>query len=396
MRMCAKPTIGIDASNVRTGGGLTHLGGVLSTCNPDQHNFERLVVWAGGSTLAQLPTRPWIRYLHVGELDRALPVRIAWQQHALSGQVAGEGCNVLFSPGGIVPGNLRTPAVTMSQNLLPFSPNEARRYFPSAMWFRLFLLRQAQSRTYRAARNVIFLTEHAQSVIAGCSRLRDGRQRVIPHGIDESFRRPPRAQLALERYSERNPFRFLYVSTIDVYKHQCNVAQAVAQLRETLPVTLELVGPAYGPALRRLRRVLKQIDPHRRFVHYRGAVRFSELPQTYHSADAFVFASTCENMPNILVEAMASGLPIVCSQSLPMPDILGRGGIYANPLDPAALAAGIRRILVDHRLRSEIADIAFKRAQVYSWARCTKLTFAFLNEVVEGPPPQASARGTVA
>src|SRR5690606_16191270 len=130
---------------------------------------------------------------------------------------------------------------------------------------------------------------------------------VIPHGVEEHFRYAPRPQKPIESYSHENPFRLLYVSIINVYKHQWHVSDAVAELRKQgVPVTLDLIGPAYKPALKRLRNKMRSLDPHKEFIHYRGAISYSELPEWYHAADAFIFASTCENLPNILIEAMAS------------------------------------------------------------------------------------------
>ena len=96
-----------------------------------------------------------------------------------------------------------------------------------------------------------------------------------------------------------------------MYKHQWHVAEAVANLRRAgVPVVLEdLLGPAYPAALRRLQKALKRVDPHGDCITYHGPKSYSGLHTWYHQADAFVFASSCENMPNILLEAMAAGLP---------------------------------------------------------------------------------------
>src|SRR5204863_6991078 len=142
-------------------------------------------------------------------------------------------------------------------------------------------------------------------------------------------------QLPLSASSRSKPFLLLYVSTVDVYKHQWHVADAVASLRrEGLPVALQLLGAPLPLGLRRLCRVLARIDPHKTFIHYDGMIAHEALESCYHAADAFIFASSCENMPNILLEAMASGLPIACSKRGPMPEILGNAGVYFDPDKP--------------------------------------------------------------
>ncbi len=83
-------------------------------------------------------------------------------------------------------------------------------------------------------------------------------------------------------------------------------------------------------------------------------------------------------MPNILLEGMAAGLPIACSDRGPMPEVLGDAGVYFNPEDPASIAKAIRHLIESPELREQKAQAAFQRAQQYSWARCAEETFGFL------------------
>jgi glycosyltransferase involved in cell wall biosynthesis len=178
------------------------------------------------------------------------------------------------------------------------------------------------------------------------------------------------------------PFRLLYISIVDLYKHQWNVVEAVAGLRRSgAPVALDLVGPAYPPALRRLRKTMVRFDPKEAFVRYIGPVPYAELAERYGGADAFVFASSCENMPNILLEAMAAGLPIACSSRGPMPEVLGDAGLYFDPESPDGIEETLGKLLERTELRTELARNAHERAKRYSWERCAGETFSFIAEV---------------
>src|SRR5207253_4012008 len=106
------------------------------------------------------------------------------------------------------------------------------------------------------------------------------------------------------------------------------------------------------------------------WVRYWGAVPHGELQKRYAEAELCVFASTCENMPNILLENMASGLPIACSNRGPMPEVLGDAGLYFDPEDVVSIRDALRRLIESHDLRARLAQAAFQRAQVYSWQRC--------------------------
>jgi glycosyltransferase involved in cell wall biosynthesis len=166
-----------------------------------------------------------------------------------------------------------------------------------------------------------------------------------------------------------------------MYKHQWHVVDALGILRERgLPVGLDLIGGAYPPALRRLREAIARVDPAGRFVSYVGAVPHADLPARYQQADVFVFASSCENMPNTLLEAMASGLPIACSDRGPMPEILGDAGIYFDPERPADIARAIEGLLTSATERARVARTARDRVEQFTWERCADDTLSFIVE----------------
>lgn len=372
--------VGIDASNIRKGGGVTHLVELLYAGNPQAHGFEQVIIWAGSSTLSRVPDRPWLVKSVQAVLDKSLPYRALWQRFRLSNLARMAKCDVLFVPGGSYAGDFH-PMVTMSQNLLPFEWRELLRYGWSLMTLKMMLLRWTQSRTFRRAEGLILLDKYAQDVVMRLISATCGKTTIIPHGISERFRCPAKKQLAIDQYSLDRPLRIIYVSIVEVYKHQWQVAEGVALLRKRgFPVVLDLVGPAYPPALKRLRKTLDRIDPAGEFVQYSGAIPHDELHTRYARADLCVFASSCENMPNILIEAMAAGLPVACSNRGPMPEVLGNAGVYFDPEDSISITSALETMLADPILRARCATDAFYRANQYSWDHCANQTFSFLAE----------------
>lgn len=383
--------LGIDASNIRIGGGITHLIELLRTADPLAYGFSQVIVWSGQATLNRIEHRPWLVKSYQPLLDRGLPYRAFWQRFRLSRLARMAECAVLFVPGGSYAGDFH-PMVTMSQNLLPFEWRELRRFGCSWTTLRLMLLRCAQSPTFRNAAGLIFLTHYARDAVMRVIKTNVGKTTIISHGIDERFVCPPREQLAIDEYCADRPFRILYVSIIDEYKHQWRVAEAVAQLRHSgLPVALELVGPAYPPALARLEQTLARVDSPRLFVRYVGAVPYEELHTRYAEAELCLFASSCENMPNILLEGMVSGLPIACSNRGPMPEVLGDAGVYFDPESPEDIAGALRDLIQSPGLRARLARASFDRSTAYSWHRCTAETFAFLRDTANAYLAESSA-----
>jgi glycosyltransferase involved in cell wall biosynthesis len=376
-------TIGIDATNLRGGGGVTHLVEMLRAAKPKLHGIKRVVVWGGIPTMQLLDERPWLTKITPHALNEGLLQRTLWQRYRLSQAARDTGCDVLFVPGGSYAGNFHT-VVTMSRNLLPFEMGELLRYGWSLLTLKFLLLRLMQSRSFRKADGVIFLTEYARDVVLRVTGKLRGQTCIVPHGLNPRFNKAPKLQRAIAEYDDAHPYRVLYVSIIDQYKHQWHVVEAVATLRKQgFPIVLDLVGPAYLPAFKRLNQTINCLDAERRWVHYYGAIPFNELHLRYAAADLGLFASSCENMPNILLETMASGLPIACSSRGPMPEVLGQTGVFINPEQPEDIARALRELMESPQTRTELARASYERAQQYSWLRCADETFRFLVEVIQ-------------
>jgi glycosyltransferase involved in cell wall biosynthesis len=373
--------LAIDASNIRVGGGVTHLVELLRVAEPSQHGIERIFVWACASTLARIEDRPWLEKRSDPALESHLLKRIIWQRWELNKLIKAMGVNLLFVPGGSIISNFR-PAVTMSRNMLPFEWRELKRFGLSIMTLKLVLLRWLQSRSFRQADGTIFLTRYAYHAVTAATGPLRGTTSIVPHGIGTRFRLSPRPQRALSEFTPSDPLRIVYVSTIDVFKHQWSVVEAIGRLHaEGLPIRLDLYGPARPSVLPRLTQAMNRADPRSEFVHYWGEVDYKEIHACYATADLCVFASSCENMPNILIESMAAGLPIACSDRGPMPEVLGDAGIYFDPENPASIADAVRMLATAPALRAEKAAASSAAASQFSWSRCARETLDFLAAV---------------
>ncbi len=372
--------VGIDATNIRQGGGVTHLAQLLNAASPSAAGLTRVTVWTSSSTADLLPRRPWLEKVSAPWMDAPLPVRLLGQQLTLPQALERAGCDVLLSPGGTLPIRCRLPAVAMCQNMLPFEPVEAARFGRfSLMRLKMWLLRHSQGRSFLRANGLIFLSRYAQSAVCQALSLAAPSTALIPHGVETRFSIPPRQARGLPSCTETEPFRALYVSILMPYKHQVAVAQAASQLRaEGIPVEMRFVGASWGQYGKDFEALLKRLDPNRKFLLWAGPEPFENLHHHYRSADTFVFASSCENLPNILIEAMAAGLPIASSDRGPMPEILGSAGVYFDPDDTITIANALRQLCNDPALRTQLAEQAWRTAQAFSWERCARETFEYL------------------
>lgn len=376
--------LAIDASNISSGGGLTHLQSFLRHAQPEQYGFTQVVVMASQSTLDAIEDKPFLLKLSHDWLQRSVISRSLWRVLFLPVALKQYNCQLLFVPGGSYFGK-KNLFVTMSRNLLPFQFEELFRFGWSRMTLKLLLLRMMQSRTFKRADGLIFLTQFAKRQVESIVNISERRVCVIPHGIDATFFRSPNLRVDDARPDTEKPqFKLLYVSIIDVYKHQWNVIHATKMLRDSgYSVSLELVGPSRPAAFRKMRRYVRDFSLDGDFWHYSGPCAHEKLPLKYEMADICVFASSCENMPNILMEGMASGLAIACSERGPMPEILGDAGVYFDPIEVESIYTSLKSLLDCEKTRNAMAHKAYERAKQYSWSRCSDETFEYLSQVAK-------------
>ena len=153
--------------------------------------------------------------------------------------------------------------------------------------------------------------------------------------------------------------------------------KAIASLEDTFDLTLDLVGGGTSKDIRSLQLLASDELLNPSVVQFHPFVRQDELPHFLCNTDIFIFASSCENMPNTLIEAMSVGLPIVCSDRGPMPEILLDGGLYFNPENHLSLASALKVLISSYQLRLDLADRAKTLSESYSWSRCTNELLAF-------------------
>ena len=369
--------LGIDASRNRSGGARAYLIGVLAELDSLKYGIREVHLWAFEALLCSIPDRPWLIKHNPKELEQRLPSQLWWQATRLSEELVRSDCDILFTTDASTLCRFE-PMVVLSQDMLSYEPGMMRHFGYTKARLRLLALLLVQNRAFRSAKGVIFLTKYAAKVIQrSCGPL--SRVACIPHGVGENFKRTQALQV-WPAPGER-PIRCVYVSNAEMYKHQWVVVRAIEALRKSgYDITLSLVGGGEGRARERLNEQIAISDPEKIFVFQLDFLPHEELPQQLARADIVVFASSCENMPVTLIESMAVGLPIACSNRGPMPEVLADGGVYFDPEDAESVANAVEKIIKDPVLRVAVANRAKVLSAQYSWSRCADETFNFISE----------------
>lgn len=365
--------LGIDASNILAGGGLVHLKELLAHVQPSKYGFKKVVLWAPQNTLNQLPDYDWLIKKTHSWLNKNVLYRMLWHSWVFP-RCLGE-IDVLFMPGANPVRFHKT--VSMCQNLLPFDDRERALYGFSWMTIRLMILTYTQTKAFKRSRRVIFLTPSSIQYVCRIEPTLKSKAIVIPHGVKNDIR-----QHALVYKHDSPRIKLLYVSIVDVYKHQWNVVRALFNLLDKgYDVELKLVGSHYKPAMDKLNEAVMSRPEYADKVSYSPFVTHHALTEIYQEADIFVFASSCETFSLILLEAMASGLPIACSDRDTLKDTLKDAGVYFDPYNAHDIEHVLFKLIQDKHLREELRKRAHLIASSYTWEFCSDLTFKCLSEV---------------
>lgn len=361
----------VNACSARLGGGQTYLKQLLARL-PAGADLQLFVFAPAG---LELPEDRRIHRVEAGWPTANPLLRALWERFSLPRFLHRVNADVLFCPGGVVatpvPRTCRT--VTMFRNMIPFDPKVLGQMPWGLQYFRNLILRRVMLKSMVDADLTIFISDHARGVIEALAPI--AHAMTIPHGISPAFSTARRDMLRPGGAPVGD--YLLYVSRFDIYKHHQEVIRAYASLpaplRQAHP--LVLIGETDLPEARKAVELVSKLGLGDS-VLITGPIPYADLPRWYHHAKANIFASSCENCPNILLEALGSGRPILSSDVMPMPEFGGDGLIYFSPYDPASLAASLALLLTDLELEARVAAAAQERSKRYDWDQTARETWA--------------------
>lgn len=365
----------IDATNIKAGGGLTHLKRIIESYPFNDIKFELI----GGDWLDAIENKNNILKRIFPAAFKSVLKQEFFKFFKLKSYL--KNANIAFVPGGTF-SSKSINYISMSQNMLVFENEERNRFPKSLTWLRYILLEKLQVRSFKNATGIIYISKYAKQYIEKkYPFLQSKRSTVIYHGISDDFRQKPKKQKSIDCYSKEKPFKLLYVSIINYYKHQWNLIEAVKALRKKgYNIELELIGPMFEALKSKMEEALKDSED---FINYKGKISYDYIASSYKNTDMFIFASTCENMPNILVEAMSAGLPILCSKYGPMPEILKDAGLFMDPTNIDSITENLEKLLIDIETRQEIAQKAYHYSLEFSWEKTAIETINFIKETAQ-------------
>lgn len=194
---------------------------------------------------------------------------------------------------------------------------------------------------------------------------------ILPLAIDhQRFKTGPASAAVRQRYHLPEGRVLLYVGRMAGNKRIALLVQSLGYLKGDFPdLRLVLVGdkesPPYAPFVAAAQEMATQLGV-KSDVVFTGQVSDADLPDFYRLADVFVTASLHEGFGMPVLEAMASGVPVVASRATALPETVGEAGILFEPGDPEDLAAQVRRLLADPTLYQRLVALGLERVAQFT------------------------------
>jgi glycosyltransferase involved in cell wall biosynthesis len=376
----------IDGTMARGGGGFTYLVNILPrlcAIAPDDQfrvlvrseRLARSIASAPNLEIELLPDAGWFERMRFTHL--AVPRLLAdWR------------ADLYFSAGEPAPLRAPCPMIASFRNPVPFSPPE-----PEVTWrlrLRLWVLRRVASVSARACDRIMFVSRDSARWIGDLIGVPPGRRAVVHHGIDAAAWARDRSAVPPGRTSSC----ILSVSSVHHHKNYVRLIEAYLTLcrrRNDLP-DLVIIGdvqaPVYWAQMERVR--AEAGEPFASRIHLLGEVPYAEIPAYYAGAELFVFPSYLETFGHPLLEAMASGVPVVAADLPVFREIAGDAALYADPLKADAIASAIEDALFTPRAREVLIERGRECVSRFTWETSARNLCALFDDVLAERDAQRS------
>lgn len=297
-----------------------------------------------------------------------------WLDFPVSRQLKHLKADVFFSPDGFVPLKCRVPKVIMihdaaflryPRHLIPRN----RRFYEK--WMPLFI---------NEVDHIITVSEFSKKELIDLYAIADEKISVVYNGVGDEFKVLPEdeQQQVRDRYFAGHPY-FFYLGAIHPRKNILTLVRAFERFKEAGPTNYSLV--ISGRPSWYTREVFKAVElsPWRNEIYLTGFVEEDLAHKFMASAAALVYPSRYEGFGLPVIEAMASGTPVICSLAASMPEVAGDAALYFDPGNHEQLKEQMQRS-TDEDVRKQLITRGIERAKTFSWDDASEKTYAILKQ----------------
>jgi glycosyltransferase involved in cell wall biosynthesis len=300
-------------------------------------------------------------------LDR----RLRWQQFELPKRARAAGADLLHVPGFDAPFWKPCPVILTVHDLIGML---FPRNFPPAA--RFYWSRWLPA-SIRNATHVLADSEHTRSDLVHLLGLQESRVTVVPLAAGAQYRPihdPAILQGLRRRYALPQSF-ILFVGTVEPRKGLDTLLDAFTRLQGANRDAGLVIAGKQGWYTARLFDQIERSGLAQKVV-LTDYVAAEDLPALYCAADVLALPSRYEGFGLTVLEAMACGTPVVCSNSSSLPEVAGAAALMVPPDQPQALAEALGRVLASDDLRGSMSEQGIAQAARFSWQETARNTLA--------------------
>lgn len=316
---------------------------------------------------------------HVPQAVRAVnrPSRLLFEQTTLAREARRLRVEVMFNPGFTAPAFPGCPNVTVFHDLQHKRHPEHFRRLDLLAWNFFLAL------SVKRSRMLVADSEATRVDLRRFYGVADDRIVVAPLGVEPAF-----YDIGAEQAAARSPEPFfLSVSTLHPHKNLDNLLFAFAEFQRERPEWRLVMTGIRGFHTQAVEARIAELGLDES-VELTGWVERSRLYDLFRRSTAMVYPSTFEGFGLPVVEAMAAGLPLACSNIEPLHGIVGGAALEFAPEDRAGMVAAFRRLSSDAVLRAEMAARGRARAAAFTWEETARKTLRAIESAEKwGQPP---------
>ena len=329
-----------------------------------------------------------------GVETRAMPFARLWTHVRLSCEMQAAPPDVLFVPSHVLP-LIHPPRSVVTVHDLGF------QYYPEAhTLFQNLYLRWSTRYNARTATRIVADSEATCRDLLRAYAVPADRIVVVYPGRDESLAPvmdPQKLDAVRVRYGLSTRY-VLYVGTLHPRKNLVRLVKAFAALLGTLNSTSEhgaggrfdgegglqlVLAGQKGWLYEKIHGEVRKLGLEDRVV-FTGYMPEADLPSVLSGALAFAFPSLYEGFGLPVLEAMACGTPVVCSNVSSLPEVAGDAAMLIDPLDVDALAVAMYQVITDGALRDKLVEQGMEQIRRFSWRQCASQVLEVLEDAGRG------------